>query len=53
MSKCLKKMCITITDIMRKKRIDLAYLIKNFNSNKEVAIVSMLSDNICYKFAEP
>ena len=46
-------MYITIIDIICKKRIDLAYLIKNFNSNKEVTVVSVFSDNIRYKFSEP
>ena len=49
----LQKMCITITDIVGKKRIDLAYPINNFNSNKQVANVSVFSDNIRYKFTEP
>ena len=38
---------------MGKKRINLAYLIKNFSSNKEVAIVSVFSDNVQYKFIDP
>ena len=37
---------------MGEKRIDLAYPIKNFNSNKKVAVVSVFSDNIRYKFTE-
>ena len=47
------KMYITITGIVGEKRIDLAYPIKNLNSNKEVAVVSMFSDNIQYEFMEP
>ena len=38
-----------ITDIVGQKRIDLAYPIRS----KEVAIVSMFSDNIQYEFTEP
>ena len=45
------KMYITITDIAE-KIIDLSYLIKNFNSSKEVTVVSMFSDNIRYEFSE-
>ena len=39
-------MYITITDIIGKKRIDLAYLIRG----KEVTVVSMFSDNVKYEF---
>ena len=46
-------MYITITDIVGEKRIDIAYQIKNWNSNKEVAVVSVFSDNIQYEFMEP
>ena len=49
----LQKMYITITDVMGKKRIDLAYLIWNLDSSKEVAIVSMFSDNVQYQIREP
>ena len=49
----LFKMYITITDIVGKKRSDLAYPIKNFNSNKKVVFVSVFSDNIGYEFTEP
>ena len=43
------KMYITITDIIAEKWIDPAYLIQG----KEVAIVSVFSDNIQYEFTEP
>ena len=43
------KMYIMITDIVGEKRIDLAYLVRG----KEVAVVSMFSDNIQYEFTEP
>ena len=42
-------MYITIFDIVGKKRIDLAYPIRG----KEVAIVSVFSNNIRYEFTEP
>ena len=42
-------MCITITDIVGEKRINLAYPI----CGKEVGVVSMFSDNIQYEFTEP
>ena len=46
-------MYITINGIVVEKRIDLAYPIKNLNSNKEVAVVSVFSDNIQHEFARP
>ena len=39
-----------INNVIGEKRIDLAYPIKNFDSSKAVAIVSMFSDNIQYEF---
>ena len=41
-------MYITITNIIGKKRINLAYLIQG----KKVAIVSVFSDHIRYEFTE-
>ena len=38
-------MYITINDIIGEKRIDLSYLIR---SNKKIAVVSMLSNNVQY-----
>ena len=38
-------MYITINDVIGEKRIDLSYPIR---SNKEIAVVSMLSDNVQY-----
>ena len=46
-------MSVKINDIIGEKTIHLAYSIKNFDSSKEVAIVSMLSENIGYEFTEP
>ena len=42
-------MYITINNIKGEKRIDLSYSIKNFNSDKEIAVIRMLSDNVQYK----
>ena len=41
-------MYITVTDVVDEKRIDLVYLIWG----KEVAVISMLSDNIQYQMRE-
>ena len=46
-------MHITITDVVGEKRIDLAYLIRNLDSSKEVTIISKFSDNIQYQIREP
>ena len=46
------KMYITINDITDEKTIDLSYPIQNFDSGKEVAVVSMFSNNIQYKVTE-
>ena len=43
------KMYITIIDIIDKKRIDLDYLIRG----KDIAVVSVFSDNINYEFTKP
>ena len=42
-------MYITIINIKGEKRIDLSYSIKNFNSDKEIAVIRMLSDNVKYE----
>ena len=42
-------MYITINDVIGEKRIDLSYPI---HSNKEVAVITMLSDNIQYEIAK-
>ena len=46
-------MYITIDDVVGKRRIDLSYLIKNFDSSKEVAVVTVFSENVQYEFTEP
>ena len=42
-------MYITINNIKGEKRIDLSYSIQNFNSEKEIAVIRMLSDNVQYE----
>ena len=46
------KMYVTIYNIIGEKRIDLFYSIKNFNSSKEVATVSLFTDNINYQTSD-
>ena len=43
------KMYITINNIKGEKRIDLSYSIQNFDSDKEMAVIRMLSDNVKYE----
>ena len=38
-----------INDIKGEKRIDLSYSIQNFDSDKEIAVFRMLSDNVQYE----
>ena len=45
-------MYITINDIMGEKTIYLSYPIRTFNPRKEIAVISMLSDNIQYEIKE-
>ena len=42
-------MYTTINNIKGKKRIDLSYSIQNFDSNKEIAVIRMLSNNVKYE----
>ena len=42
-------MYITINNIKGEKRIDISYSIQNFDSDKEIAVVRMLSDNVQYE----
>ena len=42
-------MYITINNVKGEKRIDLSYSIQNFDSDKGIAVIRMLSDNIQYK----
>ena len=43
------KMYITINNVRGEKRIDLSYSIQNFDSDKEIAVIRMLSDNVKYE----
>ena len=45
-------MYITIDDVKGEKTIHLSYPIQNFDFSKEVAVVSMFSDNIRYRVTE-
>ena len=42
-------MYITINNIKGEKRIDLSYSIQNFDSDDEIAVIRMLSDNVQYE----
>ena len=42
-------MYITINNIKGEKRIDLSYSIQNFDADKEIAVIRMLSDNVKYE----
>ena len=42
-------MYITINNVKGEKRIDLSYSIQNFDSDKEIAVIRMFSDNIKYE----
>ena len=42
-------MYIMINNIKDEKRIALSYLIQNFDSDKETAVIRMLSDNVQYQ----
>ena len=42
-------MYITINNIKGENRIDLSYSIQNFDSDKEIAVIRMLSDNVQYQ----
>ena len=42
-------MYITINNIKGKSRIDLSYSIQNFESDKEIAVIRMLSNNVQYQ----
>ena len=42
-------MYITINNIKGESRIDLSYSIQNFDSEKEIAVIRILSDNVEYE----
>ena len=46
-------MYITINDIIGEKMIDLSYSIRNFGFSKEIAVISMLSENTQYGMTKP
>ena len=46
-------MYITINGIIGEKTIDLPYPIYSFNTRKEIAVISILSDNVQYEMKEP
>ena len=46
-------MYITINDVIGEKTIDLSHSVRNFGSSKEIAIISMLSENIQYEMTKP
>ena len=42
-------MYITINNMKGEKRIDLSYSIQDFDSDKEITVIRMLSDNVQYE----
>ena len=42
-------MYITINNVKGESRIDLSYSIQNFDSDKEIAVIKMLIDNVKYE----
>ena len=46
-------MYIMINDVIGEKMIDLTYPIRNFGSSKEIAVISMLSENTQYEMTKP
>ena len=46
-------MYITINNIVGKKTIYLSYPIYSFKSRKEIAVISMLNDNVQYEMKDP
>ena len=42
-------MYITINNIKDESRIDLSYSIQNFDSDKEITVIRMLSDDVKYE----
>ena len=46
-------MYIMINDVIGSKTIDLSYSIRNFGFSKEIAVISMLSENTQYEMTKP
>ena len=42
-------MYIMINKIKGERRIDLSYSVQNFDSDEEIAVIRMLSDNVKYE----
>ena len=42
-----------VNDVIGEKTIDLSYSIRNFGSSKEIAVISMLSENTQYEMTKP
>ena len=42
-----------INDVIGSKTIDLSHSIWNFGSSKEIAVISMLSENTQYQMTKP
>ena len=42
-----------INDVIGSKTIDLSYSIRNFGTSKEIAVISMLSENTQYEMTKP
>ena len=47
------EMYVKINNVIGEKKINLTYSVKNLDSSKEVAIISVFSDNVQYKFMKP
>ena len=45
-------MYITINDVIGEKRINLSYPIHSFNTRKEIAVITMLSNNVQYEIVK-
>ena len=46
-------MYITINDVIGEKTIDLSHSTRNLDSSKEIAVISMLSENTQYEMTKP
>ena len=46
-------MYIMINNVIGEKRIDLSYPIHSFKQRKEIAVISMFSDNVKYEIPKP
>ena len=46
-------MNITVRNVKAEKTVNLAYPINNLDSSREIAIVSVFSDNVTYEITKP